>query len=270
MCVIYLSWRGESGYELAVAANRDEFHDRPTEPVGEWADGSGIIAGRDLRAGGTWMGITRRGRFAALTNFREPAASDAAVPSRGALVTGFLRASDPAESFAIRLAARGALYPGFSLFLADGRQLAHVSNRGGAMLLPPGIHALSNGRFGDRWPKVERGRALFAQSLARDEGEEALVASLLAMLRDDSPGEEGQLPDTGVGRERERILSPIFISGADYGTRSSSVLLVRRNGSIRFVERQWRPLGVAGETRDLELREAAGPGRDEAASPRAN
>jgi uncharacterized protein with NRDE domain len=248
MCVIYLAFRSHPRYRLVVAANRDEFHDRPTAPVARWEDESGVIAGRDLRSGGTWMGMHARGRFAALTNFREPLPQVPPAPTRGALVASYLAEGGAPERWLRELAPRAAVFAGFSIFASDLATLGHYSNRGGDVTpLGPGVYAVSNGLIGDPWPKVVRGREKFARSL---EGKGDLVASLLELLADSSPATDGELPHTGVGIERERMLSPIFIRGVDYGTRSSSVLLVGEEGEGIFVERSFGPGGAEGETRE--------------------
>ncbi|HVR43902.1 MAG TPA: NRDE family protein [Thermoanaerobaculia bacterium] len=248
MCVIYLSFRSDRRYPLVVAANRDEFHERPTAPLSEW-DG-GIVAGRDLRGGGTWMGLHRSGRFAALTNFREPS-PPAASKSRGTLVTAWLRDGSDPERWVRDLATDSAAYGGFSLFVSDLSSLAHVSNRGGrAARLDPGVYAIGNGLLGDPWPKVLRGKEAFERAL---ESAADPLEPLLSLLADSTPSADGPLPETGIGPERERALSPIFIRGDLYGTRASSVVLVDPDGHARLVERSFGPGGTPGSTRSIEL-----------------
>jgi uncharacterized protein with NRDE domain len=251
MCVIYLAFRTHPRFRLVVAANRDEFHERPTAAMGEWTEEPGLVAGRDLRSGGTWMGIHARGRFAALTNFRETLAARPGAPSRGGLVSSYLVEGEDPVLWLDSLAARAHRYAGFSLFLTDFESLAHFSNRGGRVsLLDPGIYAISNGLIGDLWPKVVRGRERFA-ALAADA--DADVAPLLDLLADATAAQDDALPRTGVGIERERMLSPIFIRGEEYGTRSSSVILVDEEGDTRFVERSFGPGGVVTGTREARF-----------------
>jgi uncharacterized protein with NRDE domain len=250
MCVIYLAFRSDPRYRLVVAANRDEFHERPTAPMAEWEEEPGLLAGRDLRSGGTWMGVHTRGRFAALTNYRETLTAKPGSPSRGTLVTSYLIDGEDPALWLESLAPRARSFAGFSLFLSDFECLAHFSNRGrGVSLLDAGIYGISNGLIGDPWPKVVRGRERFAALLAT-RSEVDLVPALLELLSDATSAEDGELPRTGVGVERERALSPIFIPGEEYGTRSSSVVLVGEEGESLFVERSFGPGGVERETRE--------------------
>jgi uncharacterized protein with NRDE domain len=252
MCVIYLAFRSHPRYRLVVAANRDEFHERPTGAMGEWDEEPGLVAGRDLRRGGTWMGVHARGRFAALTNFRETLPAKPGAPSRGRLVASYLVDGEDPVLWLESLAARAHSYDGFSLFLSDFESLAHFSNRGGGVsLLDPGVHAISNGRLGDLWPKVVRGRERFAARVSGSAPD--LVAPLLEILADATAAQDDALPQTGVGIERERALSPIFIRGEDYGTRSSSVILVDEEGGGLFVERSFAAGGVAADTREVRF-----------------
>lgn len=251
MCVIFLSFRQHPRYRLVVAANRDEFRDRPTEPVHWWRDEPSILAGRDLRSGGTWMGVHRAGRFAALTNFRDAAPPRERAPSRGELVTSFLRSDEGAEAWLAELAPRSHAWAGFSLFVSDLHELAHLSNRRPrAEILSPGIWAISNGLLGDPWPKVSRGKAEFARLLTALEPDRDL---LMRLLRDDVPADEPDLPDTGVGLERERELSPIFIRGEEYGTRASTLLMIGEGGDGSVVEQQWGRGGEPLERVELEF-----------------
>lgn len=253
MCVIYLAFHAHPRFRLVVAANRDEFHDRPTAPLDAWEDEPGLIAGRDLRSGGTWMGVHAAGRFAALTNFREPLVPVPDAPSRGALVASYLADGGDPMQWLDALAPRAAVFAGFSLFVGDFESMGHYSNRGsGLTRLDPGIYAISNGLIGDAWPKVVRGRERFTKALASD-GDGDLVPSLLEILADASAARDGELPRTGVGLERERMLSPIFIRGEEYGTRSSSVILAGTDGDGLFVERSFGPGGTKRETRERQF-----------------
>jgi len=248
MCLIYLAHRVDPFYRLVVAANRDEYHQRPSAPAAWWQDGSGILAGRDLQAGGTWMGITRGGRFAAITNYRDPARHRADAASRGHLVSGFLGGAEPALDYLARIARDGERYNGFSLLVHDGTTLAFYSNRGGAPeAVAPGVHGLSNHLLDEPWPKVEEGKLDLLGMLARGA---ATPAGLLGLLDRREPAAAGTLPETGVGRVHERVLSPRFILGSQYGTRCSSIIMVDADGEVLFRERSF---DAAGEARGDEV-----------------
>jgi uncharacterized protein with NRDE domain len=240
MCLILLAHDAHPRHRLVVAANRDEFYERPTAPAAWWPDAPEVLAGRDLRGGGTWMGVTRGGRFAAVTNFRDtaPAAPDA--PSRGHLVGGFLRGADAPDAYLRALAPRAGEYAGFNLLVGEGEELRYFGNRGGAeRTLAPGVYGLSNALLDTPWPKVERGKAGLAAALAG--GGDIDPEALFGVLWDAEPAPDGRLPDTGVGLERERMLSSPFIRSPEYGTRASTVLLVGRDGRVRLVERTTVP-----------------------------
>ncbi|HEU0013959.1 MAG TPA: NRDE family protein [Longimicrobium sp.] len=246
MCLIGLAWRAHPRWRLVVAANRDELYARPTAPAAFWEDAPEVLAGRDLRAGGTWMGITRAGRFAAVTNYHGSGEMRPAPRSRGGLVAGFLRGTESPGAYARGVEAAGGEYGGFNLLVGDGGALAYVSNRApGVRLLEPGVYGLSNHLLDTPWPKVRRARDAVRQALAGDGGE--LDAPLLEMLADRIVAADGELPDTGVGIERARLLSPPFIATDLYGTRASTVLSVAADGEVRFVERTVTP-GVQGWT----------------------
>jgi uncharacterized protein with NRDE domain len=233
MCLILLAWRAHPGFPLVVAANRDEFHDRPAAAAGFWPDAPQVLAGRDLQAGGTWLGITRQGRLAALTNYRDPARVRSGTPSRGELVAGFLCGQETAERFRDRLEAEAAAYNRFNLLYGDRDGLHYFSNCGeGARELAPGIYGLSNHLLDTPWPKVARGKSALAQSLA------ALPdrTPLFALLKDATLAHDEELPRTGVGLEWERLLSSAFIRSPGYGTRSSTVLSTNTSGECVFEE----------------------------------
>lgn len=236
MCLILLAHDAHPRYRLVVAANRDELYARPAAPAAWWPDAPEVLAGRDLRGGGTWLGVTRGGRFAAVTNFRETALAAPDAPSRGHLVGGFLRGADTPGAYLGALAARAGEYAGFNLLVGEGGGLRWLGSRGGAArALEPGVYGLSNALLDTPWPKVVRGKAGLAVALAG--GGEVDPAALFRVLWDAEPAPDAHLPDTGVGLERERMLSSPFIRTPDYGTRASTVLLVGRDGRVRFVER---------------------------------
>lgn len=267
MCLIGIAWQAHPDLPLVVAANRDEFHGRPTAAAGFWRDTPRVLAGRDLEAGGTWMGVTRDGRFAALSNYREGADRHRAPRSRGHLVSGFLMNNAEPEDYATRAVADGDHYGGFNLLVADQDVLYYASNRGlGPLPVSSGVHALSNALLDTPWPKTARLRlALEAAIVEEDAGDAGLEGRLLDALADDRPASDTDLPDTGVGPDRERVLSPPFIRGDAYGTRASSVLWVRADGTAALVERRFGPDGRRlGEDR-FDLRLTATPGLRRAA-----
>lgn len=234
MCLIALAWKARADLPLAVAANRDEWRARPTQPAHWWPDPPRIFAGRDLEAGGTWMGITRNGRFAAVTNFRDPSDKRSTARSRGGLVAGFLAGDDSAEAYLARLAPHASEYNGFNLIVGDGAGLWYFGSREGeARPIEPGVHGLSNHLLDEPWPKVVRARQAMEAALKDPDP----APRLFAALADGRGAPDEALPDTGVGIAWERRLASPLITGADYGTRSSTVLLVDVEGAVRFEER---------------------------------
>ena len=235
MCLILLAWKTREDYPLIVAANRDEFYQRPTAPADFWEEAPEILAGRDLQAGGTWFGIDRQGRLAALTNYRDPALHRTGAPSRGELVSDYLRGRQEPKAYLDAVESRAGLYNGFSLVLGNLSSLCFFSNRDARFPLEPGLHGMSNRLLDTPWPKVERGKRALAALLAA--GDEPAPEALLALLADRLRPPDDELPDTGVGLEWERVLSPIFIESPLYGTRSSTVLIVDSEGRVTLVER---------------------------------
>ncbi len=247
MCIILFAWQSHPRYPLLVAANRDEFHHRPAEAA-RWR--GGIFCGLDLSAGGTWLGVTRDGRFAAVTNFREPVAervSDAAR-SRGDLPMQFLQGRESPSDYTARIADQQDTYRPFNLLVGDGDQLWYLSNRGAApQAVTPGVHGLSNGLLDTPWPKVTRGK----EKLAHVGQGEARPEHLLALLHDDWRPDDDHLPDTGVGPELERLVAPIFIRSPQYGTRASSAVRLGADGEVALLEQGWQPDGTPqGAPRD--------------------
>lgn len=248
MCLILLAWRARSDYPLVLAANRDEFYQRPTAAVQFWDDHPDVIGGRDLEQGGTWLAVSRGGRIAAVTNYRDGRGRRRAPRSRGELVANFVAGSESPVDYLTRLTASAADYDGFNLLvgsLQDG--MAYYSNRGGAPhRLAPGVHGLSNHLLNSPWPKVERGKAGLLDLLAAPEGE--LVPALFTLLEDQSHSPDHLLPDTGVGHDWERVLSSAFIRTAEYGTRSTTVILATAAGQVRFIEHT-HPVGTTAAQR---------------------
>jgi len=235
MCLLAFSYDATPTHSLVFAGNRDEFYDRPTAPAAVWEDAPHVLGGRDLKAGGTWMGVTRTGHWGVVTNIREPDAYHPDARSRGALVADYLRDEPPPEQYLEALASEADRYNGFNLLVGTPTSLYYYSNReSGVHAVQPGIHGLSNDRLDTPWPKVERATARLR---ARLDQEEPSPEALLELLNDRRPAPEDQLPDTGLGPERERMLSSVFIEGERYGTRASTILLIGRDGTVTFVER---------------------------------
>mgnify|MGYP001612461479 CR=1 FL=1 len=251
MCLILFAWRAHPEHVLMVAANRDEFFDRPSRAAGFWDDAPDILDGRDLTANGPWLGVTRNGRFASITNYRNPAERMPTAPSRGQLVTGFLAGTGSPQAYFSRVAPRAQQYNGFSMIAADGQSLAFFSNReGGAREIDAGVHGLSNHLLDTPWPKVVTGKARLGELLGKPFDPE----SYLAMLGDTEPAHDRHLPDTGVGVERERKLSSIRIADGYYGTRCSTLLRFGSDGNAEFWERSYGPDGDATGTVHFSFR----------------
>jgi len=249
MCLIVFAWRPNGPVPLLVAANRDEFYARPSLPLGQWPDVPGLHAGRDLEAGGTWLGIAEGGRFAALTNIRDPQAA-AGARSRGELVKGFLAGPGSIEDYAEAVAGRIADYSGFNLLLGDGSRLGYFSSAEPALRwLDEGVYGLSNAGLDTPWPKVRRARQALADRM--DDGDDV---ALLDLLADDRQAADGELPETGVGVATERLLSSIFIASAHYGTRASTVVRCMADGSTALRERTFGPQGARLQDVELYLR----------------
>ena len=237
MCTLLLAYRAHPRYRLILAANRDEFYRRPTAAAAYWEEAPHLFAGRDLVHGGTWLGITTGGRIAALTNYRDPHAVSKHGPSRGRLVSGFLEGTGGGDAYIEGLRQEDAPYSGYNLLVGEKDRLYCYSNRTDQTVrITPGIHGLSNHLLNTPWPKVERGKKALARVLG---GSRFSTEDLFAVLADTTKPPDDQLPDTGVGLEMERLLSPIFIASESYGTRCSSLLLVDNEGKATFVERSF-------------------------------
>ncbi|MDT3680558.1 MAG: NRDE family protein [Burkholderiaceae bacterium] len=257
MCLIAFALDAHESFAFVVAANRDEYYARETAPAAWWDEKHTVFGGRDLRAGGTWLAIDRRGRFAAVTNVREP--DPVSGPrSRGALVAGFVEGSEPARDYAERVLGQADEYAGFNLLLVDlaaEDPALFVSNRDARRIVAPGggVHAWSNGTLDAPWPKVLRLREQLGHAVHA--APRQLGPTLFNALADRSIPDDRLLPDTGVGAVRERVLAPAMIFAPDlgYGTRASTIVAVRRDGRAVFVERSWAPAGDvprhAGERR---------------------
>ena len=241
MCLALVALDAHPTYRCVIAANRDEFHARGTEPAHWWDDG--VLAGRDLVAGGTWFGVTRAGRWALVTNFREGIPRDPYAPSRGRLVTQMLQSAASPLSAAAALLPDAGPYHGFNLLSGNRSDAAFASNRSsGAMALGAGIHGLSNHLLDTPWPKLLRSKTRLAAWLAENE---PTIEAAFALLADREPAPDAALPATGISPQWERLLSSTFIVDPDYGTRSSTVLLIASDGGARFVERSFDAAGHA-------------------------
>jgi uncharacterized protein with NRDE domain len=236
MCLLLMALNRHSTYPLILLANRDEYYERPSASARFWDEAPSVLAGKDLRAGGTWLGITRKGRIAAVTNYRDPASIKQGAPSRGRLVSDFLLGQRGPEEYIDKLDGEAGKYNGFNLIVGEKGQDYWYSNRGdGARPLSAGIYGLSNHLLDTPWPKVAKSKDALAQLLSEQKAPS--LEELFLILTDHTIAGDEDLPDTGVGLEWERILSPIFIVSPTYGTRSSTVLLLDVQDRVTFVEK---------------------------------
>ena len=239
MCLIVFANECHPEYELILAANRDEFYGRPTRPAQFWEDNPHILAGKDLKSGGSWMGISRTGQLAALTNFRDPSITKDDPPSRGEIVIDYLKQPQSGDDFLAELEKRANRYNGFNVLAGKPGALYHYSNQEHVInRVEPGIHGLSNHLLDTPWPKVKRAKTELEVLLNRNEVTPDL---LFGILENDMEAASDQLPDTGIPRELEKQISPIFIQTEDYGTRSSTILLIDQDGHVTFEERRFKP-----------------------------
>jgi uncharacterized protein with NRDE domain len=251
MCLIIFAYKAHPKYDLVLAANRDEYYSRPTLPLGFWKDMPDILAGRDLKEKGTWLGMHRGGRIAAVTNYREPLAARPLAPSRGRLVTEFLSRGAVPETHLENLMRCAGHYNGFNLLAGDRNGLFYCSNRSeGVHSVNPGIHGISNHLMNTPWPKVIRAKKRL-ERIVKVRGT-IDPEDIFQMLIDTGTPPDERLPDTGIGLSWERVLSPIFIKSPTYGTRSSSVILRESSGALLFTERTFI-LGAPFKTLSFEI-----------------
>lgn len=245
MCLIVFAWRPGHALPLIVAANRDEFYARPTLALAPWEDAPQVYAGRDLEARGTWLGVGPQGRFAALTNIRDPR-QPLGSHSRGELVAAFLKGEQTVETYLNQVASRADQYSGFNLLIGDHHALGYVNAREAVpRLLEAGVYGLSNAQLDTPWPKLVKARSCLAELL-----EKPAPDRLLGLLADDEPVVDALLPETGVGLATEKLLSSAFIASQHYGTRASTVLIVDNRGQRQFIERSFGPFGsLLGEVK---------------------
>ena len=240
MCLILLSYDAHPVYRMVLAANRDEYYDRPTAPLAFYDDSPDILGGRDLKHQGMWLGVTRSGRIASITNYRDPEFNILNAPSRGFLVRGFLAGDSSPKDYLEKVQSGKDRYNGYNLLVGDRSELFYYSNRGDRILkLTPGTYGLSNHLLDTPWPKITKGKSGL-ENLLNGRGN-IDSEDIFKLLRDGSCPPDPMLPDTGVGIEWERILSPLFITSEFYGTRSSSIVLIEREGEITFMERTFIP-----------------------------
>jgi len=235
MCLIAFAYNVHPSYRLVLAANRDEFYERPSSSADFWKDHPQVLAGRDLKSGGTWLGITRAGKFSAVTNYRDPASLKSDALSRGKLVSRYLVGKQNPDDYLKKISAHVNQYNGFNLLLGDGNDLFVFSSWGEKQKLKPGVYGLSNHLLNSPWPKVSRSKKMLKAALNK-KGDD-LEKALFSLLSDRRIPADERLPSTGIGLEWEKILSTIFIESPIYGTRSSTVLMIGKNGRVRFVER---------------------------------
>ena len=242
MCLVLLGVEISPSFPLILAANRDEFYQRPTAPMDFWPENPAILAGKDLEQGGTWFGINTQGRFAALTNYRDLSRLKQAPPSRGEIIVAFLEFTGSIPDFMDHFKPRAPAYNGFNLLLGQPGQLFWFSNQTRKIAsLTPGIHGISNHLLDTPWPKVDQGRKALAKALQDGKTD---PETLFSLLRDSSVPADDLLPDTGVGLEWERILSPLFIQSPFYGTRSSLVMAMDLQGRVHLTERTYFQEGL--------------------------
>lgn len=248
MCLIAFAWRAHPDYDLVLAANRDEFHARPSEAAHAWPDHPTIFAGRDTEAGGAWCGITPNGRFAAVTNYRDMQPPKPGLKSRGWLVRDYLTGTLSARDYCLAIETEKNDYAGFNLLVGDTQDLFYLGNRTqgdmrGIVGVPPGVHGLSNGVLGDVWPKTQRASQALSLAIGPAEIE---TEALFTLLKDQRTAADPELPDTGVGQPMEKMLSPVFVRSPKYGTRASTLILrgnTSNGANLRFMERSFNAQG---------------------------
>ncbi len=245
MCLILFAYNYHPDYRLILAANRDEFYQRPTRPMQYWPDQPQLLAGQDLEQGGTWLGLTRSGRFSALTNHRNGLRQPQGVSSRGKLPLQFLLSEMSSQAFIDDVNADQ--FDGFNQLIDDGQQLGYLSNRADALLpVPEGIHGISNALFDTPWPKLTAAKAALKNCI--DSGQ-LTAAALIQLMRNPTTYSDEQLPDTGINIELERMLSASFIHSEKYGTRATTAILISHNGNAEIIEQNYDAQGATESNR---------------------
>ncbi len=240
MCIALIAYKYHRDYPLIILSNRDEFQNRPTICAHFWTEYPHILAAKDMEQGGTWFGINKNGRIALLTNFRGPGEMDPKKKTRGFLVIDFLKQNTPPSTYLRELRHTARLYNGYNLIFGDLEQILFYNNvKEIIKRLDTGIHVLSNGVLDEMWPKCIRLKKLFLESISTCSP--ISINSLFNILTDKKRFPDHQLPDTGVGLDKERFLSPIFIKDPTYGTRTSTILTIDHQRAVRFIERTYQP-----------------------------
>jgi uncharacterized protein with NRDE domain len=252
MCLVVFAHNSHPNYKFIFAANRDEFYDRPTEQADFWKDQPDLLAGKDLKGGGTWMGITKAGKFAAITNYRDLSNIKEDAPTRGLLVTDYLLGDQSSEDYYDSVKKDLSDYNGFNLILGDINNIFYFSTHTeGLKKLESGVYGLSNAVLDTPWPKVEKSKKHFLKLL---KNEEMHAWELLSLLSDTLEAKEKDLPDTGVGIEWEKVLSPVSIQSPNYGTRCSTAVLIDNNNKVRFAEKTFFGNPGAFSNKDYKFR----------------
>ncbi len=262
MCLIVFAWNAHPAYELVLVANRDEYLDRPSQPLAFWCDRPNVLGGRDTEKGGSWFATNIDGRWAAVTNYRDGDPASPSNLSRGHLVSDYVASRERARDYARRVIEPLGEYPSCNLLVGDRGSLYFVSNRWqarrstGAERVSPGVHGLSNHLLDTPWPKVQRIKRAMGDLMQakRDLDED----QLFGLLADRTLAEDHELPSTGVPHEWERILSAPFIVADGYGTRASTVVLVAKEGTVRVCERSFGGGGTELDRRAVEFKRGEG------------
>jgi uncharacterized protein with NRDE domain len=241
MCLILFNYKNHDKYKLILAGNRDEFYERPTEKATWWGKDNHILSGRDTKSGGTWLGLTKDGKFISVTNYRDPKDMKNDRRSRGEITYNFLTCGYEVNTFAEKLAETKREYNGYNLIFGDVDNIFYFSNKdGGFKKVTEGLHGLSNHYLDTPWKKVEKGKKLLSQII---KDKEISHGKLFRMLADDEKAADNELPSTGVPLDWERVLSPMFIKSESYGTRASTVLLIDYDNNVSFTEKTFLPDG---------------------------
>ncbi len=254
MCLVLAAYDNHPDYKLVLIANRDEFHDRPCKKLHNWDTDTSIQAGKDLEAGGTWLGVSIAGKVATVTNVRKPSSYASALRSRGLLVTDFLESSINIDQFNQELIHSAHNYAGYNLLTFDQSQLCCFNNVTGSLeKLDPGIYTLSNADIHTSWPKTSRIRSNF-ESLSSNNENKDFSENLFRIMRDDQKASDEMLPVTGVSKQVEKQLSSIFIKGEHYGTRCTSIITIDKKGLMNFYERSYNRLGNVSGNQKLTMK----------------